>query len=425
MNSTYFSEEIFDLEKCIEIGLKQNPDYRVSAFQRDKSKNSYYNSFSPFIPSLRANFNASEHTTGPSSVTRIDLTTGRPIQSTKETSNYFSGGYSSGMTLFDVGQFFSIRASKAYYNSLKFNHQQNKLDLILSIKSKYYNTLANQKYLEISRESIDRAQKELDKINQKYDLGLVSQIDVIKQKGLLGQSILDSITYKKQYLQSLAELNEILGRSPDDQIELKDELDSSYIQLNYESLVQYGLENHPVLKNYQETTKLRKYQLLQNYSSYLPTVSLGFNHSWNNEKFDRISNFFDEDYSQRISLSFSWNLFDGFSREFSVKNSKIDYQIAKENIKKIELSFVKEIKIAYLSAIEAMEKIKVNQINLESAREDFRLAQEKYNLGAGSYLDLLDSQVSLKDNQIQLIYSLYQYKIKLAVIENTTSKDLD
>lgn len=408
--------ESLSLKDCLAISRKNNPDYQISQYRVKSAKNSYLSSYSPFIPGLQTSFSYS-HTK--SKTNRIDTQTGVLGGITEY--DYYSGTLSSGITLFDIGDFYQVRSSKAYYNSIQYSHQQNELDLTLDITTQYFNTLAYKKLTDASIDNINRTQKQLDKIQQMFQLGIVSQIDVIKQQGLLGKARLDSITNVKSYQIALGKLNEIMGRSPDDPLVLQDMMDTTYVQPNYFDLITYAQEHHPGLKYYQQNTRYSKFQMYSTFSRYMPSISLGFSHGWGNNDFDRINDFFNTDYRQTIGVSMNWTIFDGFNRELSMKNKKIDYQIAKETQTKTELSLIQSIKSAYLSLTESQEKIRVSQINYETALKEHQLAEEKYTLGAGAFLDLLDAQVNLINSQITLITNLYNYRISMAILENTSS----
>ncbi|MBP7462555.1 MAG: TolC family protein, partial [Candidatus Delongbacteria bacterium] len=237
--------ESLSLKECIALGLKSNPDYRISLYRVHAAKNNYLSSYSPFIPSLQTSFSYAHNKSKTDRVGQDGI-----IVTGNSEYDYYSGGFSSGITLFDLSDFFQIRSSKAYYQSIQFSHKQNELDLILDITTQYFNTLAYKKLAAASIDNINRTQKQLDKIQQMFDLDIVSQIDLIKQQGLVGKAKLDSITNVKSYQTALGKLNEIMGRSPDTPLELEDYLDTNYVQLNYYDLVKYAQENHPGLNYY-------------------------------------------------------------------------------------------------------------------------------------------------------------------------------
>ena len=59
----------------------------------------------------------------------------------------------------------------------------------------------------------------------------------------------------------------------------------------------------------------------------------------------------------------------------------------------------------------------VAKTGLESAEEDLKLSQEKYNVGSGTILDLLDAQVNLQRSRQQYVVALTAARIAEAQIE--------
>jgi len=55
--------------------------------------------------------------------------------------------------------------------------------------------------------------------------------------------------------------------------------------------------------------------------------------------------------------------------------------------------------------------IAINEINILSAQEDLRLAQEMYRLNSATLLDVLDAQVAFTKAQGNLVTTKYDAKI--------------
>ena len=60
---------------------------------------------------------------------------------------------------------------------------------------------------------------------------------------------------------------------------------------------------------------------------------------------------------------------------------------------------------------QAKKKIAVTENAVQAAEEDLRLNKEKYNLGSGTMLDLIDAQASYTQAKSDNIQSLYNYNI--------------
>jgi outer membrane protein TolC len=57
------------------------------------------------------------------------------------------------------------------------------------------------------------------------------------------------------------------------------------------------------------------------------------------------------------------------------------------------------------------EMLEINEINLNSAREDLRLAQEMYKLNSATFLEVLDAQAAFTKAESDIIRIKYDMKI--------------
>jgi outer membrane protein len=85
-------------------------------------------------------------------------------------------------------------------------------------------------------------------------------------------------------------------------------------------------------------------------------------------------------------------------------------------------STIATVKSSYMEIEQLKKQVEVSTENVAAAEEDFRITQEKYNLGAATILDLLTSQVSLKEAQVALIRVQFDLNLAVARLENAMGK---
>ena len=76
-----------------------------------------------------------------------------------------------------------------------------------------------------------------------------------------------------------------------------------------------------------------------------------------------------------------------------------------------------EVRQAYLNMREAEKRIQTNQVSVEKAEEDFKIAQVRYSAGVGTNLDVIDAQVALTSARTNYIVSLYDYNTSKASLD--------
>jgi outer membrane protein TolC len=114
----------------------------------------------------------------------------------------------------------------------------------------------------------------------------------------------------------------------------------------------------------------------------------------------------------------SFNLFNGFSDYADIQKAEIGRKMAMEAVENYKRTLKSEIHKTYMNYKSTLEMIKINKENLEAAKEELRLAEERYQIGAGTALDVRDSQVNLTRAEETLVSIEYQAQLLLAELDN-------
>jgi outer membrane protein len=219
-----------------------------------------------------------------------------------------------------------------------------------------------------------------------------------------------------------ASLNHILGFNVDQQIRVEDNLDLPEVEVTYEAAMESAYENHPALKMRTFNLKAANSTIRLAQSSYLPTLSGFYSYSWGHEEFNRLKNMFDEDYNYYLGVSLSIPVFQGFSRFANLSRAKLNYKSHLEAMEQEKRDVELNTKQAYFLMEQSKKRIAVTRNAIEAAEENLRLNREKYNLGAGTMLDLITAQVYYSQAQSDQIQSLYDYKYAVAGLERAMGR---
>ena len=66
--------------------------------------------------------------------------------------------------------------------------------------------------------------------------------------------------------------------------------------------------------------------------------------------------------------------------------------------------------------------IRATKKAVESARENFRLAQGRYQVGVGSIIEVTDAQVQLSRTELRFVQALYDYRTTEARLDKAVGK---
>jgi outer membrane protein len=126
-----------------------------------------------------------------------------------------------------------------------------------------------------------------------------------------------------------------------------------------------------------------------------------------------------------VSASFSLPIFTGFDRQVQVESAiarrnDMDYQV-----RGLELQIRADVTEAVHNMETAFQTVLLQEDNTAMAREEMRLAQERYQLGAGTFLELLDSQTLTAQAEVDQIDAVFSFYQSLTQLEAAVGRPLD
>jgi outer membrane protein len=124
------------------------------------------------------------------------------------------------------------------------------------------------------------------------------------------------------------------------------------------------------------------------------------------------------------SLSISLPIFNGFSREFDVSQQQAQREDAEEAVRANRLLVRKTVETDYLEVQTAYSSIAVQQAARDAARDQLRLAQDRYRLGSGTALELSDAQNAVQGAEGAYVNAVYGYHIAVAALEAAVGRPL-
>ncbi len=133
-------------------------------------------------------------------------------------------------------------------------------------------------------------------------------------------------------------------------------------------------------------------------------------------------NFTRQPFSARLSLNLP--IFTGFSRSLRVAQARAQLQDADESVRARALQLRTDVQGRYLALGSAYKTIAVQQANREAAREQLRLAQDRYRLGSGTALELSDAQNAIQRAEGDYVNAIYGYHIAIAALEAAVGRPL-
>jgi len=414
-------EKELTIDECVQIALKNNADLVRGEFVVKMAGKDVTLALSNFLPTVDVGFGYTEFEKGETSPKFIIGTVqpGQPGYRSQEASSSFNVRQS----IFNGGyNIFNYRQSLSLKKSAEYNFENTKQMTIYIVKERYYNLLAAEKLLEVAEETLRSSEESFKRAEVLFQVGKAPKSDVLKAKVQLETDRLSLIEAQNNLSIARASLNHILGYDVDYQIGVVDNLDVPEMEVSYEDAVESAFMYHPNLLRGNFDVKAAKAGVGMAVSQYLPSVSANYGYYWSHPQLSQINGMFSRDYYWQASVSLSIPIFQGFSRFANLSKAKLNHQSSIEAFDQTKRDVALEVKQAYFEVQQAKKKIAVAQNAVEAADEDLRLNKEKYSLGAGTMLDLINAQVSYTSAKSDYIQALYNYKYAIARLQKAMGK---
>jgi len=389
------------LEEAIEIGLKESPVYlkaKKNFFIEQKTNSIVY---SDMLPQINGGYGWAETRSEIQGINSIDTTT---------------SGYSLSAT-WELGPDDIFKSMETHYrnSSAYYSFVDTKNSVIYDIALQYLKTLMTRKLLESRTAGVNRTEKNLNLVEERKTLGLASNAEVLKAKVDHFQSKINLLDTKKQARVSALMLNNILGLTARDSLELEEP--EVEFEIPTKDSIQYmAMETDPLYNKYKSEASAAKYDLLGGTTEDLFSVSFFTDFHHTGDEFPSSSTLRDN-YDYSIGLSITVPIFTGFSRFNTYTINRLKKDLADINLRDRERELSVEVEDEYLSFIEVKEKRELAQATLEFAKESYQATSERYNLGGASVIEFLEAEEDLLEAEYSMIQARFDwylsvYKIK-------------
>jgi outer membrane protein TolC len=126
----------------------------------------------------------------------------------------------------------------------------------------------------------------------------------------------------------------------------------------------------------------------------------------------------------QAALTVSLPLFTGFSRHLQLAEARAQQQDADENVRAQALLVRASVESRYLALNAAYQAIGAQATGRDAAREQLRLAQDRYRVGLGSALEISDAQNAVQKAEGDYVAAVYAYHRAVTALEAAVGRPL-
>ena len=436
-------DSILSLADCINIALKNSPIIKKYKYNYGISKANVGRAKSAFFPTIGIG-------TG---YNITDTESRRFSRKFSNNSDVYSAEASLNQLIWNFGKTnANIRMQKFNMISSLYNFENTVLESIFQVKTNYYGVLAARAAVEINNAYVEINERNYQRTKAYFDEGLKSKIDLVNAEVNLSDSKVSLVEAEKAYKNSMVKLNNSMyvAYAPDyeikatenfktglylidlDELDRKNDLsvlpedvtdatllasaektdiltDYKFEEFPYtfEKSVEIAYENRPDLKAYEATLKAMKEQLLYIKREYYPEITARAGYGYRDTNSTNTMNV-------GINLTSSLNI---MGKKYEIDSGKLQVELAQNEIDLLKQNIYFEVQNAYINMIELEKQVPLLAVKVKQTLENFELADGRYFVGLGDYIELQDAKVQYNRAQHTYVEAIYKYHVARANLE--------
>lgn len=433
------------LNDCIAIALNNSPEIKNARYNYGISKSNVSIARSEFFPTIGVGtgYNFTDTHTK-----RFD--TNSDVYNLNATINQLLFNFGKTNARIKMQRFYLIADEYNFYNTVR--------EIIFGVKQRYYQVLASRASVMINEAYVDINERNYQRTKAYFDEGLKSKIDLVNAEVLLSDSKIGLIQAQTAYQNSLVNLNNAmyLTNAPtyniegtesfniqdnvapvdlskfeklDDESVLPVEIEDAKLVSSVEKLevlTNYKVDKFPYtfdeclkmanknradLKAYKSTLDAMKENLVLTKRNYYPEVSATAGYGFRNTNRTNSLNV-------GLNLSSSLNI---MNQKNQVDVAKYHVDIAQNSLDQLTKDIYFAVESAYITMIQLEKQIPLQAVKVRQTLENYELAEGRYYVGLGDYIELQDAKVNYNNAQHSYIETIYNYNVARANLESVIS----
>ncbi len=400
----------FNLADCLELALINHPKIKAAyatASAQKAAKNVTLSNYG-----TRVDLNAG--------ISRIkpDMSAMRGMSADSYT-KYLLGTIGVTQLVYDFGVTQNqYTIDKIAWQSAKTNIEAVVNDVICAVKDSYYNLLFAIARKQVAMETVEQYTQMYNQAFAFYEVGTKPKVDVTIASANLADSQSKLIEATNNVDIAVSRLNNAMGLPFVPAYVVDTSIPYYDVNLSMKEAVEIANSNRPDLKiNMMNIEQANQYVKLAK-KSYFPKLEFEGNVSMGGR----------DDFTDK-----SWYDFGGYLK-FPVVNpilirnqivqAKALYEEQKYTAKSNVNDIYYEIQQAYVSLMDAKERIPSTKLTVKEAKESYELSQGRYRVGVCDAIELRDAQVQYANAKLAYISNLYEYNSAKARLERAIGQSL-
>jgi outer membrane protein TolC len=406
------SADVLTAERAVAVALQRSTQVINADASVLDARGGLYGAYSGVLPRVDASVSRSgvwqNERTGSQVFGGVVIPTDRSDLEQYSTSPGLSGSWS----VLNLSSLAGLQSARGSLKAAQHQRRSTRQDVAFATRRQFYEVVRAVRLADVATRALRLARDDERRVNALFQVGSVSKSDLLKAQVRTAQSELDSLTAHQAITNQRIVLAGQMGVREEELGDVDTVLTVEVRSYERDPLLAEASRNRADLVGAEAELGAARAGLRAAQFARLPYVTVSGGAVYKPKSTFTVTTFDtngvalpvslvqsgrnEDDLDYRATVALNLDLFTGFQTESRIAGARARLLRAQENRDALRRNLTAEVDQALLAYREATERDKVARRAVESATENLKLTQEKYNVGSATILELIDAQVQLQ-----------------------------
>jgi outer membrane protein len=328
----------------------------------------------------------------------------------------FGSGLSIGQMITDFGRTGNLVAMAKFQASAQDQvTETTRAQILLNTGRNYFAVLRAQVVLKVAIQTVAARQTVADQVSALAESKLKSTLDVSFANVNLADAKLLLVQAQNDLKGAEANLAAVMGLPNETAFTLDEPPMPPPMSDRVAELIREAIDNRPELKGLRLQQSAAERFTKAEHALYYPYVGVVGSAGFVPTGFETLASRYGA-----IGMNISIPIFNGGLFKARQAQAELKAKAATENVSDVQNQVVRDVRVAYLNATTAYDRMALTKQLLDQATLALDLAQTRYDLGLGNIVELSTAQLNLTSAQIADTSAHYEYQTQRILVDYQT-----
>ena len=420
-------------DSAVRLALQRNAQIIGADASVLEARSGLYGSMTGLLPSVRGSVARSNSVMSRNQTSGVDFFGGVPFpysNTIDQESHATTPSVSGSWPLLNLSNWSGYSSNRNALRAAQQDRQAVRNDVALQVRQEFYEVVKAVRLGQVAAGALRLARDDERRVRALFEVGSVSKSDLLKAQVRTAQSELDSLNAHQNTVAQRVALAELLGLREADMAPVDTVLSVQPRTYDEGALLAEAEQHRPDVLAAGKGLVAARASLNSARFGRLPYVTATGLMQFHTKSrgvttvqgtvLPSLRSQTDRFVAATIAVN--WDVFDGLATDSRIASARARVLRAEETSAALTRNLQSDVEQALLAYREALERDRVARRALESATENLKLTQEKYNVGSATILELIDAQVQLQRAQSDGVSALAAIRVAEAQIDRVRGR---